>query len=354
MKNLPPEQAQKRIGMDRYPIMSSALCLPELIWEAILEEKPYPVKAVGLFGSNAACAYANSPHVVKALSALDFLFVADYFHTPTTALADLILPPAHWAERDDIEDIALMGYVFCQPKAVDPIPECRDEKQFCIDLAKKMGLEGYWDTIEEALDYRLAAIGMRFEEFKKIGVFSFPTIYESYKNGGFLTPSGSGKVDLYSEAIEKTGNSPLPIFSEPAEGPISTPDLYKDYPLILTTGARNIVYYHSAHRNIPSLRKRSPDPQLDIHPTTAAEFQMENGEWVWLTTPRGHVEIKIRFNEGMHPKVVSAPHGYWHGVENGWRKININMITDNRSECPVVRAVPTRALLCRIEKVKIE
>ena len=230
-RNLPPEQAKKRLGMDRFPLVSSWMSNPEPVWEAILEEKPYPVKAVGLFGSNAMCAYANSQHVKKALSAVDFLFAVDYFHTPTTALADVILPPAHWTERDDVEDGMMMNHIFCQEKAVEPVPECRDEKQILIDLARKMGLEGYWDIVEEGLDYRLEPIGMDFDAFKKVGRFSTPVIYKSYeRNNGFSTPSGSGKVDLYSEFLEMRGYSPLPIYQEPPESPVSTPMYIKNIP----------------------------------------------------------------------------------------------------------------------------
>ncbi len=143
----------------------------------------------------------------------------------------------------------------------------------------------------------------------------------------------------------------MPVYSEPPESPVSTPELYKDFPLILTTGGRNIVYYHSAHRNITSLRKISPDPQLDIHPETARAFQVEDEEWVWLTTSIAKAEIKIRFNNDMHPNVVYAPHGYWYGIEDGWKRININMVTNNQPQCPVTGSVQTRALLCRIDKL---
>jgi len=352
LSHLPPEQAVKAIGMDTYPLFTNLMSIPEQVWNAILQGKPYPVKAVGLFANNAVCAYANSRHVKEALSALDFLFCVDYFHTPTNALADVILPPAHWTERDDVEDLLMMNHIFCQPKAIDPVPECRDEKEILIDLAKRMSLEGFWNTVEEALDYRLEPIGMGFNEFKKIGQFSTPVEFKTYeRQNGFKTPSGSGKVDLYSDFLESMGISPLPVYREALESPISTPELYKTYPLILTTGGRNVVYYHSAHRNIPSLRKKSPDPQLDIHPETAARFGVADREWVRLKTVRGQVEIRARFDADMHPAVVHAPHGYWYGVKDGWERVNINVITDNQPWCSVSGSVATRALLCTIEKM---
>ncbi|MFZ5562716.1 MAG: molybdopterin-containing oxidoreductase family protein, partial [Thermodesulfobacteriota bacterium] len=303
------------------------------------------------FANNSVCAYPHSARVRSVLQCLDFLFCVDYFHTPTTELADVILPPAHWSERDDVEDLLMKNHLFCQPKAVEPVPECRDEKEILIGLAQKMGLAKYWKSVTEILDYRLEPVGMTFEQFKKIGVFATPIEYRRYeKTGRFRTPSG--KVEIYAEYLTGLGIAPLPVFREPDEGPVSRPDLYKQYPLILTTGGRNIVYYHSSHRNIPSLRKKAPDPELQIHPDTAAALGVTEGEWVYLATPRAKVEIKIRLFEDIDPRVVHAPHGFWYGVEDGWKRININMVTNDEPLCPVTASVPIKALLCRVEKME--
>ncbi|MFO7558924.1 MAG: molybdopterin-dependent oxidoreductase, partial [Desulfobacterales bacterium] len=191
--NLPKEQAKKKLGLDTYPLFEfiPIPSPPQTVWPAIVDEKPYPVKALGLFANNSVCAYPNSLHVRDVLKSVNFLFAVDYFHTPTTSLADVILPPAHWAERDDVEDLLMKNHVFCQEKAVDPIPECRDEKQILVDLAQKMNLAGYWNSVEETLDHRLETIGLTFKEFKKIGQFSLPIQYKIYEEkGAFRTPSG--------------------------------------------------------------------------------------------------------------------------------------------------------------------
>jgi anaerobic selenocysteine-containing dehydrogenase len=353
--NLSSEQAQKKLGIDQFPLMAfiPVPSPPETVWPAILEEKPYPVKAMGLFASNAMCAYANSTHVKQALSALDFLFCVDLFHTPTTEMADVILPPAHWTERDDVEDLLMKNHVFCQIKAVEPIDQCRDEKLILIDLARKLGLKEYWKTILETLDYRLEYLKISFEEFKQKSPISTPIEYQKYiKNRGFRT--FSKKVELFSDNLKALGLNPLPIFREPAKSPVSTPDMYKEYNLILTTGGRNIVYYHSSHRNIASLHKKSPDPELQIHPKTAAKLGLMDGEWAYLVSPGGKVKIKIKFFKYIHQKVVHAPHGYWYGVKKGWEKININMITDNSMEtlCPATGGVGIKAFLCCIRKIE--
>ena len=353
LNNLPPSQVQKKIGGDRFSLLS-LMGIPspaETVWPVILEQKPYPVKVVGLFHNNPMCAYGNSPLVKKALTALDFLFAVDYFHTPTTAMADVVLPPAHWTERDDIEDLLMEHYLFCQSKALDPIPECRDEKQILVDLAKKIGMEGYWDSVQEMLDYRLELLGVTFEEFKQRHVMEGPVEYSKHeKNNGFETPSR--KVELYSQVLKDMGIDPMPVFREPGEGPVTRPDLLKEFPLVLTTGGRNIAFYHSAHRNIPSLRRLSPDPELQIHPETAEKLHISQGEWVYVASHRGRVEARAALFEHIHPDVVHLPHGYWYGETDGWKRFNVNMITDNETLCPVSAGAPMKSLLCRIEKIK--
>lgn len=351
--NLPKEQAQKKLGIDRFPLMGfiPIPSPPQAVWPAITDEKPYPVKVVGLFANNSVCAYPNSRRVREVYEKLDFLFAVDYFHTPTTALADVILPPAHWTERDDVEDLLMKSHVFCQPKAMDPLPECRDEKQILIDLSEKLKMDEFFKTIEEILDYRLAYMNITFNEFKEMGWHKTPITYKSYEQKGkFRTPTG--KVALYAGFLEGLGISPLPIYREPAESPVSQPALYQKYPLILTTGGRLLVYYHSSHRNIDSLKKRAPDPELEIHPETAEKLGLENGEWIYLASPRGRVEIRVRYCDTIDPRVVHSPHGFWFGVEDGWKRLNINMITDDAPLCPVTGSVPIKALLCRVEKMK--
>jgi anaerobic selenocysteine-containing dehydrogenase len=120
----------------------------------------------------------------------------------------------------------------------------------------------------------------------------------------------------------------------------------------LTTGGRHIAFYHSAHRNIKSLRKLAPDPELQIHPETAKNLNISDGEWVYVASPRARVEAKAALFEGIHPNVVHLPHGYWYGETDGWRRFNVNMITDNEPLCPVSAGAPVKSLLCRVEKMK--
>ncbi len=346
----PPQQAKKRLGADRFRIVALnglMFAHPRLVWEAILNSRPYPVKAILLFANNALMAYGNSSFTKEALMKLDFLVCADYFMNPTAELADFVLPAAHWTERDDIEDMAMKGYAFAQQKAIEPLGECWDEKEILVELAKKLGLADYWKSVREALDYRLGLCGIDFEQLKREGRIQTELKYGGYeKSGGFRTISG--KFELYSENLRKLGLDPIPVYQEPAESPINTPNLTKVYPLILTTGARHIAYYHSALRNIPSLRKLNPEPTIDINPATAGDLGIQDGDWVIIETERGSITCKAKFFDGIHPKVVHVYHGWWYGYDPEWKQANVNILTNNTYLDPLIGSEPLKALLCRV------
>ena len=74
------------------------------------------------------------------------------------------------------------------------------------------------------------------------------------------------------------GYDPLPDYVEPAESPISQPELAKEYPLVLTTGFRLYSFFHSAWTNIPMQRKFYPDSFVLVNPKDAKRYGITNGE----------------------------------------------------------------------------
>ena len=94
-----------------------AIINPKFVWDAILHEKPYPVKMVFLISSNPVITRANASMVYEALKKVDFLAVSDFFLTPTAELADLVLPAATWLEMDYVADFwKRHGYVLARRK----------------------------------------------------------------------------------------------------------------------------------------------------------------------------------------------------------------------------------------------
>ncbi|MBQ9003201.1 MAG: hypothetical protein IJ087_15235, partial [Eggerthellaceae bacterium] len=107
------------------------------------------------------------------------------------------------------------------------------------------------------------------------------------------------------------GMEPVPNFEEPTPGPVADPALYEEYPLILTTGARNWTLFHSEHRQVPRLRSYRPDPILQMHPEAAEKYGVAEGDWVWVENHRGRAKRKVQLCEGLDPRYCSTDHGWW-------------------------------------------
>jgi len=224
-----------------------------------------------------------------------------------------------------------------------------------FDLAHRLGMEdGFpWKDVREYCDWVLKDTGSTFEEFKKIGILKGDMRYRKYEQEGFRTPSG--KFELYCSALEAMGYDPLPYVVEPPESPFSTPELFKEYPLIITTGARVQGFFHTEGRQIKSLRRLNPDPWVEIHPDTAKKLGVKDGDWAWIESPRGKIKQRVRLTNGIHPSVVSTQHGWWFPEKEPWEygftESNVNMITPSEPCDPHTGSMCWKAFLCRIYKV---
>lgn len=363
IENLSPEMNAKRLGADRFKMLAGegadlpAAHIPTLL-RAMREGVPYPVKAFLVFGNNTLTTYANAKEAYESLLKLDLLVVADLFMTPTAELADIVLPAASWPELTTLAGLPTVAanVIFAQQKSVR-IGECKADEEIFIELARKMNLPVGTESLEEVLEAQLASggSGKTFAELAETGFHKLPFRYGKYKEGGFKTPSG--KIELYATRLEAMGYDPLPYYEEPPESPIATPDVAKDFPLVLTTGARIPFFFNSEHRQLPRLRKAHPDPLVEIHPETAAPFGIKSGDWVWIETLRGKIQQRAKVTPDIDPKVIHVEHGWWFPEEEGplhgvW-KSNANILTRNGPPYdPAMGTYHLRGLLCRIAPVQ--
>jgi anaerobic selenocysteine-containing dehydrogenase len=125
------------------------------------------------------------------------------------------------------------------------------------------------------------------------------------------------------------------------EGPRNA-RLFETYPLVLTTGSRLLPFYHSQHRDIPTLRQKHPEPLVEIHPDTAGKCNVEDGDMVVVETQRGRIEIRARVTEDIIPGVVNIPHA--------WSEANVNILTDDTPQEPVLGYPSLKSMLCKITK----
>jgi thiosulfate reductase/polysulfide reductase chain A len=298
---------------------------------------------------------------------LDFIFVSELFMTPTAELADIVLPAAFYPECDQL--VEAFGHpsstVTAAKKIVEPLGECRDDREVAIEIAKRMGTDvSPWDTLKDYLNWMLKYQGITYDDLlkKTNATLTFPRNYERYRTSTppFNTPTG--KVELYSKTFEALEVDPLPIFQEPPESPIRTPDLFKKFPLIYTH-YRIHGYMHSEGRQIKHQRQLAPEPYLQMNPERAAQLGIGEGDWVNLETPKSAGKERVKFRAQLvpelHPDVVAGPHAWWFPErskpEYGCFESNINaLVTLDPPFDPVVGVPQVRAILCRVWKADFE
>lgn len=372
-----PEQKRKQLGAGEYglfgfpgwdmirkasdkpgawfrPPQADMTCCahPRHVWQAITAGQPYPVKAFISQSNNTLVQAADTRTVYRALSSenLELSVAMDYYQTPTGALADYLLPAAGTLERSDFPSY---------PKAMEPLYQRRDDYQFWRELGIRLGQAECWPwkTMEEVCDYRLAPVGLTFSQILSRGGPPPPRRFRKFESQGFGTPSG--KVEIYSSIFASFGLEPLPVYREPVESPEGSPELARDYPLILIATGKFMPFYHSEMRQIRSAIQAQPDPIADIHPKTAGELNISDNDWVWIETPRGRIKQRAHLTDAVHPAMMRAQHGWWLPGEPaaepslyGIWESNSNVLCPVGAEyCnPEVGGWPHTALLCRVYK----
>lgn len=379
---LPPQQRAKQLGADEYPFFgfpgwernlaanrrlppgymapspadTTSMAHERAVFQAVLTGRPYPVTAMISLANNPLLALPDVRRTHRALKALQLYVVVDYYLTPSAALADYVFPAACTAERTELW--LESGFCLACPKGIGPLYERRDDYQFWRGLAIRLGQAEYWPwkTVEEVWDYRLAPVGLSFEELlARNGLFGRRE-YRRYEQFGFGTPSG--KVELRSSTFEALGCEPLPVYREPPHTPAADPVLARDYPLLLITGSRFMPMYHSEQRQLAAARARMPDPRVTLHPATAAALGVRAEAWVRVVTPQGRIRMRARLSDTVDPRMVDAQHGWWFPERSaaepelfGVFESNANVLCPDGAafSSPETGGWPYTALLCRVE-----
>lgn len=349
----------KRIGAKDFKLLGGFRAfLPSAhipgVFRAMRTGEPYRIRAFLMFGNNPLVTVANAKEVRESMLCADLIVATELFMTPSAALADYVLPAAYWPEVNQVIELPyVLELGIAAQQRVVQVGECRQDEEIMIDLARRLGLPGAAESLEQLLDFRLEPLGLTFEQLKERHLVQPPQEYRKYERGGFRTPSR--KVELFSKGLVRLGYDPLPTHREPPESPISAPGVAREFPYILVTGSRRREFFHSEHRQVPSLRRRRPDPLAEIHPEVAARHGIAAGEWVWVVSPRGRIRMKAHVTRDIRADVVSVDHGWWFPergeADFGVWDANANVLTaDTPPYDPAFGSYQLRALLCRVEK----
>jgi anaerobic selenocysteine-containing dehydrogenase/ferredoxin-NADP reductase len=371
---LSPEQKAKALGIDELPLgpPSRGWITARDFSRSVLTGEPYRVEALISFGTNFVVSQGHSSRNLEALRALDYHVHVDMFMNPTAENADIVLPASMPWERDalkigfEITQHAVETIQFRQ-QMLPQLGDCKADYEIAAELALRLGManEFFGGDIHAGWNYQLARLGVTVDELRQHPEgrrFPQPFRHEKYALqqkdatiAGFTTPTR--RVEIYSELMLNHGYAPLPGHIEPADSPVA-PAANPRFPLVLTT-AKSGWFVHSSHRHIASLRKKAPDPAIEINGALAAQRGLQDGDWAIVETSAGEVRLRVRLNETLDDRVAIAEFGWWEDCPPlgrdlirpaGFPTSNMNDALSDATRDPVSGSVPLRATSCDIRK----
>ncbi len=196
--------------------------------------------------------------------------------------------------------------------AIASAGESRPDAYIVFELAKRLGFGNlFWNgDINAGLNAILAPLGLTLDELRAqpggISLAGGPD-YFRYRREGFKTQTESSKS---SPRFPRRRREPVATIIEPAQSPYNAEA--NEFPLVLTS-AKVVYFCHGQHRHIPSLRRRSPEPEVSMHPQTAGERGIGQGDWVEIRTRTGKARMRAKFDASLDRRVVSGQYGWWQG-----------------------------------------
>jgi anaerobic selenocysteine-containing dehydrogenase/ferredoxin-NADP reductase len=365
-------QQNKALGLDELPLGPPARgwITARDFCRAVLESKPYRVGALMSFGTNFAISQGGSSRNRRALQALDFHVHVDMFMNPTAENADIVLPASMPWEREALK----VGFEITQEaveliqlrQAMVPVlGECRADYEIVFDLACRLGHADafFGGSVDAAWNHQLAPTGLTVADLRAVpegirvpqvaGERKYSKRADDGAVAGFATLTR--RVEVYSELLASHGYPPLPDYVAPAGVSNAPAD---KLPLMMST-AKSAWYVHSSHRHVASLRRKAPDPGIEISPNTARERGIASGDWVSVQTAKGWARFRASLDPSLQDGVAIAEFGWWEDCPplgrngmplTGMASSNINDALSDDDRDPVSGSVPLRAVACEITR----
>ncbi|MDE3188802.1 MAG: molybdopterin-dependent oxidoreductase [Acidobacteriota bacterium] len=329
------------LPVDRIPT-KRGLAYPDII-EAAVSRK---IRALWIIGTNPLVSFPNIDVLKHGLGNLDFLVVQDGFHpTPTTELADMVLPAAIWGEKEGTYTNSERR-VSKVNAAVKPPGEARRDFDIFLAVAERLGcgkeLFPGWRNPSDA-----------FEEWRRVSTgrlcdYSGITYAALETAGGLQWPCPVGASTnpaaprrLYTDGRFQTDDGRARLV--PTQWAPFPEQPHPEFPLILNTG-RTVEHWHTRTKTggISILQRLSPRAWLEMNPVDAGKLGLKPHEHVDVISARGRVsKVELRITEIVAPGQIFLP---FHFVES-----NANQITQSAFD-PISREPNFKQCAVRVEK----
>ncbi len=240
-----------------------------------------------------------------------FIVVSEAYPTPTTDLADVVLPAAIWIEREGIyanPERRVQHFA----KLTNPPGDATSDAELMIQVGRRLGLASLfpWDR-----DHLADQIWEEYQRFHADGPSPLPPLAELRRRPGVYWPyrdghetkwryhtahdpaadRARGDFDFYGHPDHRAW-----VWLRPDRPAAEAPD--RAYPLWLVTGG---VLEHwgggAMTQRIATLHRALPHAYVEINPADAATHKIQRGDLVRLVSRRGALELEARIDYRSQP-----------------------------------------------------
>jgi thiosulfate reductase/polysulfide reductase chain A len=307
-----------KVGTSELPLPDPAHGVGQMLPSAILNEDPYPIKALIANRFDPLMSIPDTNLTKAALDKLDLIVTIDINYSDIAWYSDVILPESIYLERTDSVQQAngLKPQLFLRMQAVPPRYDTRPGAVILRQLAERLGIGQFfpYQDGEDLVRWQLEGTGFTLEDFQAKGSVSYTDkqIFWDRADGlKFKTPSG--RIELVSSLLEGAGFESFPKYEAvtlPPEGSFR-----------LVTG-RCALHTHVSTQNNPYLSEIVPENLLWINPKPAAQLGIQDGDRVTVSSSRGSGTIKAYVTDLIQAEAVFMLHGFGHRAEMASRCFN--------------------------------
>lgn len=314
--------------------------LPWLHFDAIQKGK---VRAVLSTAENSAVTQPDSKWVWKCLKELDLIVVGEQVPKEFVDLADYVIPEASYLERYHLYQYRYIGVddkeysaLFMRSEAIRPQGESRPLSWFLIEVAKRVGLEEYFEELD--LDH-----AWWDRMLKNAGLYPKITTGNLIKDGPYVQghpltydilfkpiATHSGRFEIYSNELgeecyfnpksrwhRNSSVNPLPIYISIAE-PRNDNEFY--FVCGKATWHQKSATQNNRHLMEDAIEGGCPYTPIYINADRAEKLGLKDGDLVevecvgpskksdpcvYSEMAIGHKERgSVKVTEGLHPKTA--------------------------------------------------
>jgi len=273
--------------------------------DAIIEQKPYPIKGWFAYKINPLQSVANRSKTLEMIEKLDFMLTVDIVMSDTAWMSDLVLPATTYLERQD-PAVGLQGSSACacvvtRDPVVPPMYESKPVFWILKELAGRLDLGEYFDfTIEEYRRQQLRHLPDAERALREDGVYYNPSkLYGVYEGRRYKTLSK--KIELYNKRYADMGVDPMPVYRSPRKRP---PGQFR-----MVVG-RNAYFTHCTTQNNALLHQFMSENTLWINPKAATRLGIKEGDMVDISSEAGKGTLKAGLKEGIREDTIYMLSGF--------------------------------------------